>query len=106
MFSLNSVSKQATTGKSKGCPKNLQDSMERKMMGVEGDGRPREGGWWVEWSEKMPRITQKSKPRLGYGWICSTSLEKFPCKMMKLVKVLVKARNDYGRMNMEGGCLI
>ena len=30
------------------------------MMGVEGDGRLREGGWWMEWSEKMPRITQNS----------------------------------------------
>jgi len=75
-------------------------------MGAEADGRPREGGWWVEGSEKNPRITQNSKPRLGDGWILSTCLEMFPCKMMKLVKVLVKARNDYGWMKLEGGCLL
>lgn len=43
-------------------------------MGAEGDGRPREGGLWVEWSEKMPRITQNSKQRLGDGWIFSVML--------------------------------
>jgi len=31
------------------------------MMVVGGDGRLREGGGWVEWSDKMPRITQNSK---------------------------------------------
>jgi len=60
----------------------------------------------MKWSEKMPRITQNSKPRLGDGWIFSAFLEKFPCKMMKLVKVLVKARNDYGWMKLEGGFLL
>jgi len=48
------------------------------MEGVGGDGRLREGGIWVEWSGKIPRITLNSKPRLGDGWICSKSLEKFP----------------------------
>ena len=43
-------------------------------MVARGDGRLREGGGWVEWSEKMPRITKNSKPRLGDGWICSTCL--------------------------------
>jgi len=75
-------------------------------MGVGGDGRIRKGSWWMEWSEKMPRITQNSKPRLRDGWICSTCLEKFPCKMMKLVKVLVKARNDNAWMKLEGGFLL
>ena len=27
----------------------------------------------MEWSEKIPRITQNSKPKLGDGWICSKS---------------------------------
>jgi len=47
-------------------------------MGAKGDKRLREGGWWMEWSEKIHRITQNSKPRLGDGWIYSTCLEKFP----------------------------
>jgi len=49
----------------------------------------------VEWSEKRLRITQKSTTRLGDGWICSMCLEEFLCKMMKLVKAMVKAKNDY-----------
>ena len=57
----------------------------------------------MEWSDKMPRVSQNSKPRLGDGWICSIGLEEFLCKMMKLVKDLVKARNDYGWMKLEGG---
>ena len=76
------------------------------MMGVEGDGRLREGGWWVEWSDKMQIITQNAKPRLGDGWIFSTCWEEFLCEMMRLVKVLVKARNDYGWMKSEGGFLL
>lgn len=60
----------------------------------------------MEWSEKMPRVTQNSKPRLGDGWVFSTCLEEFLCKMMKLVKVLVKARNDYGWMKLKRGCLL
>lgn len=48
------------------------------MEGDGGDGRFREGGRWVEWSEKTPMITQNSKPKLGDGWICSKSLEKLP----------------------------
>lgn len=76
------------------------------MMGVGGDGRLRGSGLWVELSEKMPRITQNSKPKLGDGWICSTCLEEFLSKMMKLVKVLVKERNDYGWMKLEGGFLL
>ena len=75
-------------------------------MLVGGDGRLREGGGWVEWGEKIPRITQNSKPRLGYGWIRSTCLEEFLCKMMRLVKVLVKARNAYGWMKFECGFLL
>jgi len=51
---------------------------KRKMIGVEGEGRLQEGGWWVEWSDKMTRIIQNSKPSLGDDWICSTCLEKFP----------------------------
>ena len=50
----------------------------------------------MEWSEKRPRITQKSTTRLEDGWIHSTCLEEFLCKMIKLVKAMVKARNDYG----------
>ncbi len=69
----------------------------RKTMGFGGDGRLREGGGWVEWSEKIPRITQNSKRRLGDGCICSTCLEKFPCKMMKLVKVLMKKGMPMGQ---------
>lgn len=76
------------------------------MMVAGGDGRLREFGGWVEWSDKMPRITQNSKPRLGDCWIRSTCLEEFLCKMMRLVKILVKARNDYGWMKLDGGCLI
>ena len=71
-----------------------------------GDGRIREGGGSVEWSEKMPRINQYSKPRLGDGCIRSTCLDEFLCKMMRFVKVLVKGRNDYGWMKLEGGYLI
>ena len=56
-------------------------------MDFEGDERLREGGWWMEWSEKMARITQSSKPKLGDGWIFSKCLEKFPCEMIKLVRV-------------------
>ena len=73
-------------------------------MGFEGDGRLREGGWRMERCKEIPRVTQNSKPRLEYGWIFSTSLEKFPCKMMKLVRVLVKETNDHGWMKCEGGC--
>ena len=51
----------------------------------------------------MPRITQNSKLSLEDGWIFSTCLEKFPCKMMKSVRVLVKARNDHGWMKFEEG---
>lgn len=68
--------------------------------------RLRKGGGWVEWSEKMPRITQNSIPRLGYGWICSTCLEEFLCKMMRLVKILVKVKDDYEWMKLEGNCLL
>jgi len=75
-------------------------------MVVGGYGRLGEGGGWVEWSEKMPRITQNSIPRLGDGWIHSTCLEKFLCKMMRLVKILVKERDDYEWMNLEGGCML
>jgi len=53
------------------------------MGGVGGDGRLREGGWWMEWSEKMSRITTKSTTRIEYGWIHSMCLEKFLCKIMK-----------------------
>ena len=76
------------------------------MMVPGGYGRLREGGGWVEWTEKIPRITRNSKPRLGDGWICSRCLEEFLCKMMRLVKVLVKERNDYGWMKLGGGCLL
>ena len=41
----------------------------------------------MEWSEKIPKITQNSKPKSGDGWIHSKSLEKFPCEMMKLARV-------------------
>ena len=75
------------------------------MMVAGGDGRLREGGGWVEWSDKIPRITQNSKPRLGDGWIRSTCLKEFLCKMMKLVTVLMKTRNAYGWMK-EGGLLL
>lgn len=75
-------------------------------MGVVGDGRLREGGSYVELSEKMPRVSHNSKPRLGYGWIFSTCLEEFLCEMLKLVKVFVKVRNDYGWMKLEGGLLL
>ena len=60
----------------------------------------------MEWSEKVPRVTQNSKQRLGGDSICSTCLEEFLCKMMKLVKVLVKERNGYGWMYLEGGFLL
>ena len=60
---------------------------QEKKMGVGGDGRLREGGWWIEWIKKMPRITQKSKPKLGDGRICSKSLEKFPWEIMKWLRV-------------------
>ena len=75
-------------------------------MVVGGDGRLTEGGGWVEWSEKFPRINQNSKPQLRDGWIHSTCLEGFLCKMMRLVKILVKARNDYEWMKLEGGFLL
>ena len=42
----------------------------------------------------------------GDGWICSTCLGEFLRKMMKLLKVLLKTRNAYGWMNLEGGCLL
>ena len=60
-------------------------------------------GGWNEAREFLGSL-QNSKPRLGDGWICSTSLEKFPCEKMKLVRVLVKARKDHGWMKLEGGC--
>ena len=50
----------------------------------------------MEWSEKRARITHKSTTRLGDGWVCSMCLEEFLCKMLKLVKAMVKERNDYG----------
>ena len=57
-------------------------------------------GGWNEARECLGPL-QNSKPRLEDGWICSTSLEKFPCEMMKLVRVLVKEKNDHGRMKLE-----
>jgi len=71
-----------------------------------GDGRLRKGGGWVEWSQEIPRITQNLKPKLGYCWILTTCLEEFLCKMMRLVNILVKDRNDYEWMKLEGGCLL
>ena len=50
----------------------------------------------MEWSEKRPRITQKSIARLGDGWIRSKCLRKFLCKMMRLVKVLMETRKPMG----------
>jgi len=47
-FSRNSSSKQATTQKPTGFPVFLQDTSEKKMMGVEGEGKIIEGGWWME----------------------------------------------------------
>ena len=46
-------------------------------------------GGWNEARECLGPL-QNLKPRLGDGWICSTSLGKFPCEIMKLVRVLVK----------------
>jgi len=43
-------------------------------------------GVWNEAKECLGPL-QNSKPKLGDGWICSKSLEKFPCEMMKLVRV-------------------
>jgi len=40
---------------------------------------------------------------VGFAQSC---LEKFPCKMMKLVRVLMNARNDHGWMKFEGVCLL
>ena len=57
------------------------------------------GGWNEERELQGP--LQNSKPRLGDGWICSTSLEKFPCRMMKLVTILVKEKNDHRWMRLE-----
>jgi len=57
-------------------------------------------GGWNEAREGLGPF-QNSKPKLGDGWIFSTSLEKFPCERMKLVRVLVKAaRNDHGWMKL------
>ena len=53
------------------------------MEDVGGDGRLREGGRWVEWSEERYRITQKSKTKIEDGWIRSMCLEEFLWKMMK-----------------------
>jgi len=76
------------------------------MMVFGGYGRLREGGGWVEWSVKIPTITQNSIPSLGDGWIRSTCLEEFLCKMMRLVKVLVKEMDDYEWMKLDGSLLI
>ena len=35
-------------GKPTKCPVFLHDTTESKRMGVEGDGRIREGVWWME----------------------------------------------------------
>ena len=40
-----------------GFPVFLQDTTESKTMVVGSDGSLREGGVWVKWREKMPRIT-------------------------------------------------
>lgn len=71
-----------------------------------GDGRLREGGGWMKWSDKIQRITKSSISRLGDGWIRSTCLEEFLCKIMRLVKVLVKERNDYGWMKLGSGWML
>jgi len=55
---------------------------------------------WNEARESLGPL-QKSKPKLGDGCICSTSLEKFPCEMMKLVRVLVKEVEDHQWMKLE-----
>ena len=75
-------------------------------MGDRGDGKLRKGAWWMEWSEKITRITQNSKPRLGDGWLCSIMLGEVSFNMMKLVRVLVKARNDHGWTKFEGVFLL
>jgi len=60
----------------------------------------------VEWSDKIPKITQNSIPMLGYGWIHSKFFEEFLCKMMRLVKILAKEMDGYEWMNLGGGFLI
>jgi len=60
-------------------------------------------GGWNEARRYLGSL-QNAKPKLEDGWIFSISLDKFPCKMMKLVRVLVKVRNDHGWMKLEGDC--
>jgi len=107
------ASKQATTGQPTrcpnaftGCPEFLQVPLysymiqPREKEGIlkvmEGLGKVVRG--WNEAKECLGPL-QNSKPELGYSWICSTSLEKC-CEMMKLVRVLVKKRNDHGWMKL------
>jgi len=57
------------------------------------------------WNEVRKYLGSLRTQNQGWkdDWIFSTSLEKFPCKMMKLVRVLAKERNDHGWMKLEGG---
>ena len=57
-------------------------------------------GGWNEARECLGPL-QNSKPWLGDGLTFSTSLEKFPYEIMKLVRVLEKEKNDHGRMKLE-----
>ena len=43
----------------------LHDTAERKRRHVEGDGRLREGGWWMEWGKGVTRTTSELKTRVG-----------------------------------------
>ncbi len=35
------------------------------MMDVEGDGKLREGGWWMEWGKGVHRTTSELKTKVG-----------------------------------------
>ena len=89
----------------------LQDPLETYRIQL------REKGWMLKVMESLGKVVggwneardclgplHNSKPELGDGWICSTSLEKYSCEMMKLVRVLVKERNDHGGMKLGCGC--
>ena len=86
-----------------GSLENLHDTTERKRMDVEGDGKLREGGWWMEWGKGVPMTTLELKTKVG----------RWPDLLKKLGEVslwneigegLVKESEDDGWMKLGWGC--
>lgn len=48
-----------------GSCKNLHDTTDSKRMDFYGDGKFREGGWWMKLGKGVPRTTSELKTKVG-----------------------------------------